>query len=387
MKTSIAILSASMASVMAIPFTMSTQKCNIAPAGSANGKIKAYHAGSADTAVDCQTVCASDDTCKSFVFGLIKGAPHPSCLIFDVQASKVPARKDGLHVFDKECASDRVPTSAPTTDQPWGTVPKNVLVRRSAKCNCAASGSANDDVEPYKTTTADTAKDCQALAEADTSCLSFLYGLPDNSETPICKLFKVAAAKIPARSDKLFVFDKGCSSKQVPTTAPTKDAPRGLVSENASKVTKVQDAPAKATKAAKVAVSGSKENNKAKSKAKAKATKVQNEQAKATMVSKNENKETSYTTENESDISKDSKNTKVTQNKDNKTEANKTTENKDTKENKGSENKDNKQHTISPKTIITKVRTGTQATQAAKAEGKGSACKTNKAANSQPTQN
>ncbi|KAH7198420.1 uncharacterized protein B0J16DRAFT_392175 [Fusarium flagelliforme] len=437
MKTSIAILSASMASVMASPFITSTQKCNIAPAGSANGKIKAYHADSADTAVDCQTLCASDDACKSFAFGLIKGAAHPSCLLFNAQASKVPARKDGLHVFDKECASDRVPTSAPTTAQPWGTIPKNVLVRRSTKCNCAASGSANDDVEPYKTTTAATAKDCQALAEADNSCLSFLYGLPDDSETPTCKLFKVAAAKIPARSDKLFVFDKGCSSKQVPTTAPTKDAPRGLVSESASKVTKVQNAPVKATKSAKVAVSDGKENNKAKSnvkptkvqaskpkvtkvtnaenekvqygqgvqdsksKAKAtkvqaskpkvtKATKVQNEQVKATKVSKNENKETSYTMDNKNENSEESKDTKVTQNKDNKTETNKTTENKDTKENNGSDNKDNKdnkQDTTSPKTIITKVRTGSQATQVAKAEGKGSACKTTKVANAQPTQN
>lgn len=434
MKTSIAILSASMASVMASPFTMSTQKCNIAPAGSANGKIKTYHAGSADTAVDCQTVCASDDACKSFAFGLIKGAPHPSCLLFNVQASKVPARKDGLHVFDKECASDRVPTSAPTTAQPWGTVPKNVLVRRSTKCNCAASGSANDDVQPYKQTTAATAKDCQALAEADNSCLSFLYGLPDDSETPICKLFKVAAAKIPARSDKLFVFDKGCSSKQVPTTAPTKDAPRGLISENVSKVTKVQNAPVKATKSAKVALTDSKENNEVKSNAKptkvqaskpkvtkvsnaenrkvqygqgvedskskpkatkveaskpkaTKATKVQDEQAKATKVSKNENKETSYITDNKNESSEEIKDTKVTQDKDNKTEANKNTENKDTKENNGSDKKDNKQDTSSPKTIITKVRTGTQATQAAKAEGKGSACKTTKGANAQPTQN
>ncbi|CAG7555745.1 unnamed protein product [Fusarium equiseti] len=441
MKTSIAILSASMASVMASPFITTTQKCNIAPAGSANSKIKAYHAGSADTAVDCQTLCASDDACKSFAFGLIKGAAHPSCLLFNVQASKVPARKDGLHVFDRECASDRVPTSAPTTAQPWGTVPRNVLVRRSTKCNCAASGSANDDVEPYKTTTAATAKDCQALAEADNSCLSFLYGLPDDSETPTCKLFKVAATKIPARSDNLFVFDKGCSSKQVPTTAPTKDAPRGLVSESTSKVTKVQNAPVKATKSAKVAVSDSKENNKAKSnikptkaqtskpkvtkatnaenekvqngqvaedsKSKAKATKVQaskpkvtkttkvqNGQAKAAKVSKNENKETSYTTDNKNKSSEESKNTKDTQSKDNKTsdnieltEANKTTENKDTKENNSSGNKDNKQDTTSPKTIITKIRTGSQATQVAKAEGKGSACKTTKVANAQATQN
>ncbi|KAJ4245728.1 hypothetical protein NW762_013852 [Fusarium torreyae] len=289
MKTSIAILSASMASVMASPFSISTKQCNIAPSAAVNGKVHPYHNGKADTAIDCQTYCASDDSCKSFAFGLVKGAHHPSCLLFEVSAAKVPARKDGLHVFDKECAADRVPTSAPTTAQPWGTVPKKVLVRRATQCNCAASGSVNNNVQPFKTTTAATAKDCQALAEADTSCLSFLYGLSDDSKSPVCKLYKVAASKIPARSDSLFVFDKGCSSKQVPTTAPTEDAPRGLL-PGASKATKVQAAQPKATKATKV--EGKKtehEGDHEVSNAKPKTTKVQNPKPKVTKVTKVDN--------------------------------------------------------------------------------------------------
>ncbi|KAH7239491.1 hypothetical protein BKA59DRAFT_532396 [Fusarium tricinctum] len=279
MKTSIAILSASMASAMASPFSTGAHQCNVAPSAAANGNVHPYHNGKVDTAVDCQTFCASDDSCRSFAFGLAKGAHEPSCLLFKVPAAKVPARKDGLHVFDKQCTADRVPTSAPTTGQPWGTVPKKVLVRRATKCNCAASGSANNDIQPFKTATAATAKDCQALAEADTSCLSFLFGLSDDSKSPVCKLYKVAASRIPARSDSLFVFDKDCSSKQVPTTAPTEDAPRGLVS-GASKDTK-------ATK-----VDGKKTEHEADyevSDAKPKTTKIQSPKPKVTKITKVDN--------------------------------------------------------------------------------------------------
>ncbi|XEV07181.1 hypothetical protein FSHL1_012468 [Fusarium sambucinum] len=290
MKTSIAILSASVASAMASPFPISSKHCNVAPSASVNGKVQPYHNGKADTAIDCQTYCASDDSCKSFAFGLAKGAHEPSCLLFKVAAAKVPARKDGLHVFDRECAADRVPTSAPTTGQPWGTVPKKVLARRGTKCNCAASGSANADVQPFKTATAATAKDCQVLAEADTSCMSFLFGLSDDSKSPVCKLYKVAASSIPARSDKLFVFDKGCSSKQVPTTAPTEDAPRGLV-PGASKVAK----DAKATKVTKV--EGKKteqEGDYEVPSSKPKTTKVQKSQPKVTKVANGEGNKVQY---------------------------------------------------------------------------------------------
>ncbi|SPJ86901.1 uncharacterized protein FTOL_11926 [Fusarium torulosum] len=279
MKTSIAILSASMASAMASPFSINTHQCNVAPSAAVNGKVHPYHNGKADTAIDCQTFCASDHSCKSFAFGLVKDAHHPSCLLFEVPAAKVPARKDGLHVFDKECTADRVPTSAPTTGQPWGTVPKKVLVRRATQCNCAASGSANNNVQPFKTATAATAKDCQALAEADTSCLSFLFGLSDNSKSPVCKLYKVAASRIPARSDSLFVFDKGCSSKQVPTTAPTKDAPRGLI-PGASKVTKATKVDGKKTEH---------EGDYEVSDAKPKTTKIQNPKPKVTKITKVDN--------------------------------------------------------------------------------------------------
>ncbi|KAF4947850.1 hypothetical protein FSARC_13873 [Fusarium sarcochroum] len=476
MKTSIAILSASVASAMASPFSISTKQCNIAPSAAVNGKVHPYHNGKADTAIDCQTYCASDDACKSFAFGLVKGAHQPSCLLFEVSAAKVPARKDGLHVFDKECAADRVPTSAPTTAQPWGTVPKKALVRRATQCNCAASGSASNNVQPFKTTTAATAKDCQALAEADTSCMSFLYGLSDDSKSPVCKLYKVAASKIPARGDSLFVFDKGCSSKQVPTTAPTEDAPRGLVSvvskgtkvaqPKATKATKAEDkktehegdyevtnAKPKTTKAqnpkpkATKAIKADEEKVEYKQVSKPKSTKVQNAKPKATKVSKGEGNKVQYVEpkatehaqnskpkstkaakvenyveptkvsnpkakatkvtkvnnsnedqdtkfeDTKAENNKQAKVTKVQNQKHQATKAVKPQEhqatkvaevesNKDTKA-KDTKNKDTKVE--SPKTLVTKIRNNEQqATQASKAEGKKSDCKTTKVSNAQP---
>ncbi|KAF5241562.1 hypothetical protein FANTH_9073 [Fusarium anthophilum] len=398
MKYSLTLLSLSMASAMATPFASSTPKCNIAPSASSNRKVQPYHTGKADTAIDCQTFCASDDHCKSFAFGLVKGHSHPSCLLFKVSASEVPARKDGLHVFDKQCASDRVPTSAPTASQPWGTVPKKVLVRRSLKCNCAASGSASSDVEPFKTTTAATAKDCQALAEADSSCQSFLYGLPSGSSTPVCKLYKVAATKVPARADTLFVFDKGCSSKQVPTTPPTEDAPRGLV--GTAKATKVKSAP-KVTKAAEV--KAEKQDNDAYkvSNPKPKATKVQKPKAKATKVAKVENDNTQYAQVGDDSVKHQAKVTKVvnkqpkaTKVQNSKPQATKVQYKDETKNtsDKDNTNENKNVKADSPKTLATKVRNNEQQAtkvqavehQATQAEGKKSACKTTKGSVAQP---
>ncbi|EXK40727.1 hypothetical protein FOMG_07479 [Fusarium oxysporum f. sp. melonis 26406] len=399
MKYSLTLLSLSMASAMATPFASKTQKCNIAPSASSNRKVQPYHTGKADTAIDCQTFCASDDFCKSFAFGLVKGHSHPSCLLFKVSASEVPARKDGLHVFDKQCAADRVPTSAPTTSEPWGSVPKKVLVRRSLKCNCAASGSASGDVEPLKTTTAATAKDCQALAEADSSCQSFLYGLPSGSSTPVCKLYKVAAAKVPARGDTLFVFDKSCSSKQVPTTPPTEDAPRGLI--GTAKATKVQKSAPKVTKVAEVKVEEQDNDAYKVSNPKAKTTKVQKPKAKATKVVKVEDDNTQYAQVGDDSVKHQAKVTKVenkqpkaTKVQNSKPQATKVQYKDETKNtnDKDNTNENKNVKADSPKTLATKVRNNEhQATkvqavehQATQAEGKKSACKTTKGSAAQP---
>lgn len=238
MKTSVALLSVSLASAMATPLTLRAQKCNVAPTASAKTNIQPYDIAEAATAEECQTICESDEACLSFVFGLASHATTPSCLLYKVPAAQVPARTDGLHVFDKVCSAKLVPTTAPTHAQPWGIAPKKVSVRSEQKCNCAPTGAIDKKIQPYQTTTkVTTAEECQTLCESGDACLSFLFGLPDNCKTPVCKLYKVAAAEIPIRSDKLFVFDKACPAKLVPVTAPTHSAPRGLIASAVTKTT------------------------------------------------------------------------------------------------------------------------------------------------------
>ncbi|RMJ09356.1 hypothetical protein CDV36_011023 [Fusarium kuroshium] len=250
MKTSVALLSVSLASAMATPLTLRAQKCNVAPTASAKTNIQPYDAADAATAEECQTICESDEACLSFVFGLAAHATTPSCLLYKVPAAQVPARSDGLHVFDKACSAKLVPTTAPTHAQPWGIAPKKVSVRSEQKCNVAPTGAIDKKIQPYQTSTkATTAEECQTLCEAGDACLSFLFGLPDNCRAPVCKLYKVAAAEIPIRSDKLYVFDKACPAKLVPVTAPTHSAPRGLIPSAVTKTTKAKAADTKDTKA------------------------------------------------------------------------------------------------------------------------------------------
>lgn len=81
-------------------------------------------------------------------------------------------------------------------------------------------------------------------------CLSQLLVRPPRQlQGPVCKLYKVAGAEIPIRSDKLFVFDKACPAKLVPVTAPTHSAPRGLIASAVTKTTKAKAANSKDTKA------------------------------------------------------------------------------------------------------------------------------------------
>ncbi|KAF5006636.1 hypothetical protein FDECE_6998 [Fusarium decemcellulare] len=290
MKTTLALLSVSLASAMATPVSIRAQQCNVAPSAAAKTNIKPYDVASAATAEECQTICEPDSKCQSFVFGLAKSASKPQCLFYKVPASQVPARSDGLHVFDKACAAKLVPTTAPTHAQPWGQVPKQLSVRGETQCNCSPTGSANANIQPYDTSAScATAEECHSNCEADDSCLSFLYGLLDNADAPVCKLYNVAASKVPARSDKLFVFDKGCSSKLVPVTTPTHDAPRGLCS-GVSKTTKTTTSKVTKAKAVKVEaavkVTDGEDKDVKVEQAKAKTTKVQVQKPKATKIAK-----------------------------------------------------------------------------------------------------
>ncbi|KAM0414603.1 hypothetical protein ACHAPT_013553 [Fusarium lateritium] len=256
MKSSVALLSVSLASAIATPLNFPAQKCNVAPTALVKTNVQPYDVAEAATAEECQTICESDEACLSFVFGLAAHATTPSCLLYKVPAAQVPARSDGLHVFDKARSAKLVPTTAPTHAQPWGVAPKRVFVRSEQQCNVALTGAIDKKVKPYQTTAkAFTAEECQTLCESDDVCLSFLFGLPNNCRAPVCKLFKVSAAEIPIRSDKLFVFDKACPAKLVPVTAPTlrfasKDlkAKATEAESNQSKNTEVKDTKAKDTK-------------------------------------------------------------------------------------------------------------------------------------------
>ncbi|KAF4463370.1 hypothetical protein FALBO_9799 [Fusarium albosuccineum] len=290
MKTTLALLSVSLASAMATPVITRAQQCNVAPSAAAKTNIKPYDVASAATAEECQTICESDAKCQSFVYGLAESASKPQCLFYKVPTSQVPARSDGLHVFDKACAAKLVPTTTPTHAQPWGQVPKQLSVRGETQCNCSPTGSANANIQPYDTSAScATAEECHSNCEADDSCLSFLYGLLDNADAPVCKLYNVAASKVPARSDKLFVFDKGCSSKLVPVTTPTHDAPRGLCS-SVSKTTKTTTSKVTKVKAVKVEaavkVTDGEDKDVKVEQAKAKTTKVQVQKPKATKAAK-----------------------------------------------------------------------------------------------------
>lgn len=68
-----------------------------------------------------------------------------------------------------------------------------------------------------------TASDCATQCKANSSCLSFLFGLVDGADK--CELFSVAASAIPATTG-LVAYDIGCSS--IPVVVPTASNPTGL---------------------------------------------------------------------------------------------------------------------------------------------------------------
>lgn len=100
---------------------------------------------------------------------------------------------------------------------------------RSQQCNVAPSATSSAKIQPLSSPTASTAQACQKLCAADSSCKSFLFGLPANAKAPTCKLYSVPAAQVPNQGNNLYVFDKACSDKAVPNTKPTQDKPRGEV--------------------------------------------------------------------------------------------------------------------------------------------------------------
>ncbi|RGP72365.1 hypothetical protein FLONG3_6761 [Fusarium longipes] len=105
---------------------------------------------------------------------------------------------------------------------------------RSQQCNVAPSGSTDSYIKPISQQGASTAKACLQACSSNTSCKSFLFGLPADADTPVCRLYGVEASRVPKQDNDLYVFDKSCSESKVPQTQPTRDEPRGTVNTKVS---------------------------------------------------------------------------------------------------------------------------------------------------------
>ncbi|ETS80708.1 hypothetical protein PFICI_08237 [Pestalotiopsis fici W106-1] len=102
---------------------------------------------------------------------------------------------------------------------------KPVLFARDQVCGTTPAGTGS--AQPLSSPSVSTAEDCKEAGEKISSCQSFAFGLPPNANTPICKLFSVPAAQVPAQQTNIVVFDLACTN--VPTKAPTTSNPVGLL--------------------------------------------------------------------------------------------------------------------------------------------------------------
>ncbi|KAF4338378.1 hypothetical protein FBEOM_7731 [Fusarium beomiforme] len=102
--------------------------CNTAPTGASNSKIQPFATPSVKTAEKCQDACDAQSACQSFLFGLPADASEAVCKLYNVAPSKIPRRDDELYVFAKGCPAAKVPTTAPTHDEPRGQAPSEKQV-------------------------------------------------------------------------------------------------------------------------------------------------------------------------------------------------------------------------------------------------------------------
>ena len=99
-----------------------------------------------------------------------------------------------------------------------------LLSARDQVCGKAPSGNTQQTVlsQPSGPQNAAT---CQSDCDANSSCLSFLFGMVDNDIK--CLLYPCAASAIPTQSSaNLIAYDKACAS--VPTVTPTAENPTGV---------------------------------------------------------------------------------------------------------------------------------------------------------------
>jgi hypothetical protein len=171
----------------------------------------------------------------SFVFGMLNNADQ--CMLFSVAAASVPKQAStNLVVYDKACTS--VPATAPAASNPTGantgsTGPNNganhkLAVRETCGIAPAGSGSQTPLSQPTGITTAAA---CLAQCDANSACLSFIFGMVNNADE--CMLYSVAASAIPTQSStKLVAYDKACPA--VPSVVPTTSNPQGFATGSTS---------------------------------------------------------------------------------------------------------------------------------------------------------
>jgi hypothetical protein len=219
--TTIVAASALLATVSGAPIK-ATDTCGSAPAGSGSQKPISQPTG-ITTAALCQAQCEADNTCLSFLFGLVNNVDE--CMLFSVAADLIPKQSSAnLIAYDKACTS--VPAVVPTAKNPTGANTAKLSVRSTCGSAPAGSGSQTPISQPTSITTAAL---CQAQCQADNTCLSFLFGLVNNVDE--CMLFSCAADLIPKQSStNLIAYDKACTS--VPAVVPTAENPTGSASSS-----------------------------------------------------------------------------------------------------------------------------------------------------------
>jgi hypothetical protein len=100
-----------------------------------------------------------------------------------------------------------------------------LLSARDQVCGKAPSGSNTQQAVLSQPSGPQNAAACLSDCEANSSCLSFLFGMVDNDIK--CLLYPCAASAIPTQSStNLIAYDKACAS--VPTVTPTAENPTGV---------------------------------------------------------------------------------------------------------------------------------------------------------------
>ena len=104
-----------------------------------------------------------------------------------------------------------------------------LLSARDQICGKAPSGSNTQQAVLSQPSGPQNAAACQTDCDANSSCLSFLFGMVDSDIQ--CLLYACAASAIPPPSSPdLIAYDKACTS--VPTVTPTTQNPTGVNTDN-----------------------------------------------------------------------------------------------------------------------------------------------------------